>query len=123
MLRLKRFLLGNKIAEHNSYLSAFRAFNDVVHACFSYDYISVFKNAWFALDLPFTCKMHLLIEHLPEELEKYQMGTALLNESAGEALHADFDRHYQGFIVKDIGSLSYQRKLLQAVQIYNANHV
>ena len=76
--------------EHYNYLVAFRTFNAVVSSCFSYEldpdymrYIEEFKNAWFALNLPITCKMHLLIAHLPEELEKYGMGTALFNESAG----------------------------------------
>ena len=56
----------------------------------------------------------MLIEYLPEELARYGMGTALLNESAGESLHADFDKHYQGFIVKDVDAMAYQKKL-QAV--------
>ena len=47
----------------------------------------------------------------------------LLNESAGEALHADFDQFYQGFVVKDIDRLAYQKKLLHAVKIYNASHI
>ena len=56
----------------------------------------------------------MLIEYLPEELARYGIGTALLNESAGESLHADFDKHYQGFIVKDVDAMAYQKKL-QAV--------
>ena len=48
----------------------------------------------------------MLIEYLLEEL---------LNESAGKSLHADFDKHYQGFIVKDVDAIAYQKKLLQAV--------
>ena len=43
------------------------------------------------------------LEHLPEELERTGHGTALLNESAGEALGAGFDFH-KGFIVKDLNS-------------------
>ena len=52
---------------------------------------------------------------LVEELAPYGMGTALLNKSASESLHADFDKHYQGFIVKDVDAIAYQKKLLQAV--------
>ena len=48
------------------------------------------------------------------------MGTALLNESSGESLPADFDRRYQ---VKDVAAPGYQRKLLHAVKTYNASHV
>ena len=67
--------------------------------------------------------MHLLIEHLHKEVQRYGMGTALLNESTGEALHADFNKHYQRFLVKDINALQYQKKLLHAVKTYNASHV
>ena len=95
--------------EHYKCLTVFRAFDAVGHSCFSYDldrdymrYIESFKAAWYDLGLPTTCKMHFLIEHLPEELARYGIGTALLNESAGESLHADFNKHYQGFIGKKI---------------------
>ena len=40
-------------------------------------------------------------------------------ESAGESLHADFDRHYHGYQVKDINATSYQKKLLHAIKTYN----
>ena len=78
-------------------------------------YIESFKAAWYDLGLPTTCKMHLLIEHLPEELARYGMGTALLNKSAGKSLLADFDRHYQGFIAQDVDAIANQKKLHQAV--------
>ena len=34
-------------------------------------------------------------------------GTVILEELADESLHADFDKHYQGFIVKDLDASSY----------------
>ena len=67
--------------------------------------------------------MHLLCEHLPEYCEFYGFGMALLNESAAESLHADFDKHYRGYTVKDKASHMYQKKLLHSVKTYNANHV
>ena len=45
------------------------------------------------------------------------------NESAGEAVHADFDKFYQGFIVKDLNSAFYNSKLLKAVKLYNVSHI
>ena len=48
---------------------------------------------------------------------------ALWNESAGEAVHADFDQFYQDFLVKDVNSPAYNTKLLQAVKLYNVSHV
>ena len=50
-------------------------------------------------------------------------GTALWNESAGEAVHADFDKFYQGFIVNDLDSAFYNSKLLKAVKLYNVSHI
>ena len=43
-------------------------------------------------------------------------------DMVGEALHSDFDKHYQGFLVKDTNASAYQRKLLHAVKLYNAEH-
>ena len=117
-------------SEHYRYLTAFKAFDCVVSSCFGYDldpnymtYINDFERSWVDLKLPFTCKVHMLLEHLPEELERMGHGTALLNESAGESLHADFDNHYRGYIVKDLNAASYPSKLLQAVKVYNACHI
>ena len=116
--------------EHYGYLLVFKAFDEVVTSCFGYQldpnyltYITEFKRAWINMKLPITPKVHVLIEHLPEELSRMGHGTALLNESAGEAIHADFDKFYRGFIVKDMNALAYSKKLLQAVEIYNSNHV
>ena len=48
---------------------------------------------------------------------------ALLNESVAESVHADFDRHYHGYIVKDINSPKYAERLSHAVKTYNLSHV
>ena len=65
----------------------------------------------------------MLCEHLEEYCQYYGFGTALLNESAGESIHADFDQHYRGYIVKDKESNMYQKRLLHSVKTYNANHI
>ena len=90
--------------EHQPFLVAFRYFDALAKACFCYEldpdyrqYITNFRRAWTNLRLPIFCKIHFIYEHLAEEVERYGMGTALLNESAGERLHADFDHHYQGY--------------------------
>lgn len=117
-------------AEHYGYLTAFRAFDCVVSSCFSYNldpnyqrYIDDFERAWHDLGLSVTCKVHLVVEHLAEDVRRFGHGTALLNESAGESVHQDFDSHYSGFIVKDIQSEMYPKRLLKAITTYNANHV
>ena len=51
------------------------------------------------------------------------MGTALWNESAGEAIHADFHQFYKDYIVKDSNFPAYNKKLLKAVKLYNVLHV
>ena len=50
-------------------------------------------------------------------------GQGLFNESAGEAIHADFDRFYQRYAVKDVNSEAYLTKLGMAVAAYNASHI
>ena len=117
-------------AEHRQFLAAFRSFDVVVASCFSYhldpDYLTAihnFEKAWNELGLSVTTKAHLVFEHLEEACERYGCGMALLNESAAESVHADFDRHYQGYIVKDINSPKYVERLLHAVKTYNSSHI
>ena len=81
------------------------------------------QKAWIDCGLTITPKVHLIIEHLPEACRFYGFGMALLNESAAESVHADFDRHYQGYIVKDLNNDNYRQRLLHAIKTYNANHV
>ena len=57
------------------------------------------------------------------ELAWNKHGTALLNKWAGESVHAEFDKHHSAFIVKDTQSESYPKKLLRAIQSYNADHI
>ena len=116
--------------EHIKYVDAFKAFNVVVESCFSYELaagyaksISDFETAWTSLGLSVTTKVHLVVEHLEEACDFYGFGMALLNESAAESVHADFDRHYQGYKVKDINSPKYRERLLHAVKTYNSSHI
>jgi hypothetical protein len=117
-------------AEHYKYLTAFKAFDAVVGACFGNELdpnyrhkIKEFETAYDALGLAHTTKVHMLIEHADEEIEKYGVGLALFNEAAAESIHADFEKHYQGYIVKDVTASAYLPRLLHAVKSYNANHV
>ena len=107
------------LPEHYRYLTAFKCFDAVVTSTFSYDldpnyarYIREFEASWRDLGISITPKVHLLCEHLEEACEYYGFGMALLNKSAGEAILADFAKHYQGYAVKDQESDSYQKKLL-----------
>jgi hypothetical protein len=86
-------------------------------------YIGDFESAYKDLGIPVTPKIHMGLEHTQEEIEKYGIGLAVFNESAAESIHADFERHYQGYIVKDVTASSYNARLLKAVKSYNANHV
>ena len=50
------------------------------------------------------------------------MGTALWNESAGEAIHANLHQFYKDFIVIDSNSHASNEKLFKAVKLYNVLH-
>ena len=63
--------------EHYRFLTAFRAFDAVVTACFGYDldpfymrYLNEFEKSWMDLQIPIFPKLHVLLEHLPEELTR-----------------------------------------------------
>ena len=117
-------------AEHYDYYLAFNSFNDVVESCFGNELypgyeecIAKFEAAYTKLGLAVTPKVHLLTEHAIEDIEEHGLGLGLFNESAAESLHADFDRFYQRYAVKDIHSDAYLRKLQMAVSAYNASHM
>ena len=75
------------------------------------------------LGLKVTPKVHLLFCHAMDDIDKHGQGLGLFNESAAESIHADFDRFYQRYAVKDINSPSYLKKLQSAITAYNASHV
>ena len=116
--------------EHRKFHAAFDAFNDVVESCFGNellpgyaDYICKFEQAYLDLELNITPKVHLLIEHTVENIESHGCGLGIFNESAAESIHADFDHFYQRYLVKDINSPSYLKKLQSAVTAYNSSHI
>ena len=44
-------------------------------------------------------------------------------DMVGEVPHSDFEKRYQGFLVKDTDALAYSSKnLLHAYKLYNAEH-
>ena len=63
--------------EHYRYLTAFKAFDAVVTFCFGYGldpcymtYLKDSENAWFDFNFNMIPKLHILLKHLPEELQQ-----------------------------------------------------
>ena len=57
--------------EHCPYLAIFWAFDALAPACldpYLKQYVADFKFPWLALTFPITCKVHLILENLGEEV-------------------------------------------------------
>ena len=68
-------------------------------------------------------QVHLVKHHLSEYIEMEGMPMALFSEQTGEALHSNFQRHWQHYQVKDPDAPAYKENLLRAVVSYNSCHI
>ena len=111
------------------FVDCFKALKDVVHTCFGWtlsdDYtkaIELFKEAYMALDIPVTPKVHCIFHHVQEFCEKKNEGLGRWSEQAIESLHADFKPTWEKYKTTQ-SNPSFSHRLLQAVREYNAKHL
>lgn len=101
--KLERDLPFNLNASLSVYLTAFRAFNDVRHSCFSNQligdyggYIKYFHSVCLRLrnsqgePINLINKMHILFEHVEMYCSLTQKGLGFVSEQAKEACHFDY---------------------------------
>lgn len=115
--------------EHNNFVSAFRAFNDVVSCCFGKslerDYkqkIRTFQTSFLRLGLRVTPKIHCVFFHVIEFCDSKECGLGVWSEQAFESVHADFAKHWERYKVPSSHE-KFGDRLLRAVQEYNSNHI
>ena len=56
-------------------------------------------------------------------LRCHPLGSAVSNEQAAELVHADFDRNWERYLVKNIIKAQYGPNLLAVVKLYNCQHI
>ena len=117
---------NNKVVK--KYAKAFKALNDVVHACYGYDLaddylvkISSFSVAYLNLKINVTPKIHAVMHHISEFCKKTRRGLGPWSEQASESIHHDFKQTWQRFKINSTDHELYAENLLKAVQHTIAN--
>ena len=111
------------------FVHTFDAFKTVVDKTFgerlhegSSKAIEHFRDAYLALGISVTPKVHLVFDHVFPECEKCGHGLKYLSEHAFESLHRDFLKHLERHLVKDRDNPNFVEKLKKCVCEYNSSH-
>lgn len=111
------------------FVDAFKKFNEVVKACFTADlspkfveFIDEFKEAYLALNISVTPKVHAVFFHVKEFCTAHKKGLGFCSEQAMEAVHYDFTATWAKYKVSQ-NNPDYGNQLLRAVCEYNSQHV
>ena len=84
-------------------------------------------NAWQDLyilfDIWFSNKVHILIEHLPQVIERTGKSLYFSSEQVVEAAHAKFDKIWQRYKVTDLERDLHGDKLRNCVVDFNTKNI
>ena len=94
-------------------IEALRSLWEIKKSCFEPELqpnyktaISKFERAWYDIyldfDIPFSNKCHIIIEHIPQVIERTGKSLFLSSEQVVEACHAKFDKMWQRYKVLDL---------------------
>ena len=115
-----------------------RAFDKVVHSCFGKEahdnykeQINAFEKCSFDIymefDVNFSTKAHILIEHVPQVIQRTGKGLFFQSEEVVEATHSKFDNFWQRFKVIDVESAltseKHGERLLECVVEINTKNI
>ena len=111
------------------YVHILRCLYNIVVSCFGmtlnplyYDHIQKFESVYKDLGISITPKVHILIKHVPNFIEKHGRSLGWFSEQALESTHYDFLRNCwekQGY-KRPLGHPDYAQKLLRAVIVYSS---
>ena len=116
------------------FIDTLRALKDIKETCFKpilkpnwREALARFKNAWQDLyihfDIWFSNKVHILIEHLPQVIERTGKSLYSSSEQVVEAAHAKFDTIWQRYKVTDLERDSHGDKLRNCVVDFNTKNI
>jgi hypothetical protein len=111
------------------FVSEFRAFNDIIEACFGAELKPNWSRALCDFRLKFadlkiapTPKVHAILHHVGEFCSLKQRSLGLWSEQTAESLHFDFSEHWQRYKLS-ASHPEFAEKFLNAVQVYNSRHL
>ena len=70
-----------------------------------------------------TNKAHVIISHIPQAIERTGRSLYLSSEQVVEATHAQFDKFWRNFKVRDLESESHGKRLLKCVVFFNSKNL
>ena len=80
-------------------------------------YIYIEHDVWF------TNKCHVIIDHVPQAIERTGRGLLGNSEQVVEASHAIFDRFWKKYLVVDLESDTHGERLLQCVIDFDSSNI
>lgn len=103
--------------------------NAIVESCFGSvldptyrEKIDHFEYLMIKYEIPWTPKVHILIDHVPDFIEEKGHPLGLYSEQSLETIHFAFDEHLSKFKIKPSRS-DFPKKLLRAVTLWNLNAI
>ena len=89
--------------------------------------INEFEAKWEELyinhDIWFTNKVHVIIDHVPQAIERTGRGLLGNSEQVVEATHAKFEQFWLKYVVVDLESDIHGERLLECVIDFNSSNI
>ena len=89
--------------------------------------INEFEAKWEELyinhDIWFTNKVHVIIDHVPQAIERTGRGLLGNSEQVVEATHAKFEKFWLKYVVVDLESDIHGERLLECVIDFNSSNI
>ena len=116
------------------FVECLSALKQVKEACFGpildEDYqtaIDNFENSWNTIYIDFgiwfTNKAHVIIDHIPQAIARTGRSLYLSSEQVVEATHAQFDKFWKNFKVRDLERESHGKRLLKCLVLFNSKNL
>ena len=120
--------------ELQPFIEVLKAIKEIKDSCFgptlkpTYQRaIDRFEKAWYEIyiefEIPFSNKCHVLIEHVPQVIQRTGKSLYLSSEQVVEGSHAKFETLWQRYKVLDLERENHGSQLLKCVIDFNSKKV
>lgn len=124
-------MLQNMLPEElQPFHDCFMALQEAMEACFGFrldssykEKVEHFATCYKNLNLSITTKVHVLVRHVPEFIDKHQMPLGHFCEQVVEQCHAKFDKLFNSYKIKDVHHPNYLSNLFHAIMHFNSYHI
>ena len=127
--KIDKLMETNPPRSVHKFVEAFQKFNEVVHACFSYNLdpnyeikIKQFEKVYRTLGISETLKAHILFHDIPRFLASRDHGLGRYSEQAIEAIHSIENDKWQSYKV-DLANNNYDNQMLKCTLDLNGMNI